>query len=313
MLFLNIVLFIIALIAIWFGAGLIVSATSKLSRKLKLSPFAFSFLFLGILTSIPEFSVGIQAVANNDAEIFVGNLLGGIVVLFLVIIPLLAVFGKGISLKHEFGTKVLLVTLGGILMPSFFVLDKKVTNLEGLILIICYAIVLYIAQRKNGIFNRENEKLLEAKAYSYLDILKILIGIILVFVSSNVIVDKTVYFGEVFSISEFYIGLLIIALGTNIPEISIATRSILSGKTEVAMGDYLGSASANTLLFGAFTLLNNGEVLTVNNFFITFLFIATALTLFFIFSVTSKYISRPYGLLLLIIYVAFVYFELLKR
>ena len=51
-------------------------------------------------------------------------------------------------------------------MPSFFVLDKKVTNLEGLILIICYAIVLYIAQRKNGIFNRENEKLLEAKAYS---------------------------------------------------------------------------------------------------------------------------------------------------
>ncbi len=79
---------------IWFGAGLIVTAASKFSQKLKLSPFAFSFVFLGILTSTPEFSVGLQAIADHDAEIFVGNLLGGIVVLFLVVIPMLAVFGK---------------------------------------------------------------------------------------------------------------------------------------------------------------------------------------------------------------------------
>lgn len=312
MIFINLLLFLTAFISIWFGAGLIISATSKFSKKLKLSTFAFSFVFLGILTSIPEFSVGIQAVANNDPEIFVGNLLGGIVVLFLVIIPLLAIFGKGVSLHHEFGTKTLLLVLGVILSPSIMILDKRVTNFEGLLLIVFYVSMLYVAQRKNGIFDRANEQLLEVKAYSYLDILKILFGIALVFVSSNIIVDKTFYFGEVFSISEFYIGLLVIALGTNIPEISIATRSVLSGKTDVAMGDYLGSATANTLLFGIFTLLNNGEVLTVNNFVMTFLFIATALTLFFIFFITRKFISRPYGILLLIIYTCFVIFELAK-
>ncbi|KXK10424.1 MAG: putative calcium/sodium:proton antiporter [Microgenomates bacterium OLB23] len=105
MLIANIVIYIISFIAIWYGAGLIIASITKFSTRLKLSPFTFSFVFLGILTSIPEFSVGLQAVVNGDPEIFVGNLLGGVVALFLLVIPLLAIFGKGISLKHELNKK----------------------------------------------------------------------------------------------------------------------------------------------------------------------------------------------------------------
>ena len=156
MFFVNILLYLISFFFIWFGAGLIVSSASKFSTKLRLSPFAFAFVFLGILTSIPEFSVGLQAVASNKPEIFVGNLLGGIVVIFLVIIPLLAIFGNGISLKHELDNKTLLATLGVILTPSIFILDKKVTTLEGAILVVFYLVLLFLVERKNGIFNRRN-------------------------------------------------------------------------------------------------------------------------------------------------------------
>src|SRR5205085_2055996 len=98
---LHLLTYIVSFVLLWIGSGLIVSAASKFSKRLRLSPFAFSFVFLGILTSIPEFSVGIQAVIDKNSEIYVGNLLGGIVVLFLVVIPLLAIFGNGISLRHE--------------------------------------------------------------------------------------------------------------------------------------------------------------------------------------------------------------------
>lgn len=306
----NLLIYIVSFVFIWLGSGLIVSSTSKFSRRLRLSSFAFSFVVLGLLTSTPEFSVGLQAVAGDEAEIFVGNLLGGIVVLFLVIIPLLAVFGNGVSLKHELGNKTLLAALGVILAPSIFILDKKVTNLEGVALIALYLALLVVVEIKHGIFDRTNNQLLNIKAYSYKEILKILLGIGIVFIASSVIVNKTIYFAGTFNVPVFYISLIVVALGTNLPEISLAIRSVLSGKKDIAMGDYLGSASANTLLFGIFTLLHNGEVLTVSSFAITFVFIATAVALFYFFSSTKKFISRRNGLILLGVYILFVTFEL---
>ncbi|MBP6882443.1 MAG: sodium:calcium antiporter [Candidatus Levybacteria bacterium] len=310
MVLVNLLLFIVAFVSIWLGSGLIVSSVSNFSSKLKLSPFAFSFVFLGLLTSLPEFSVGLQAVASHDAEIFVGNLLGGIIVLFLVIIPLLAIFGNGISLKNDLDSKTTFFTLAVILTPSLFTLDKKVTNLEGGILILLYGILLFVIERKNGIFNRENSKILNISAYSHKDLLKLIVGICVIFISSSIIVDKTVFFADMFNISAFYIGLLVIALGTDLPEMSLAIRSVISGKKDIAMGDYIGAAAASTLMFGIFTLLHNGEVLTSSAFLTTFIFILTALTLFFIFVKSKNFITRKQGILMFAVYIIFIFVEI---
>ncbi len=313
MVFINLFVYAISFLLIWVGSGLIVSGATKFSHKLRLSPFAFSFVFLGILTSIPEFSVGLQSVADNTPQIFVGNLLGGILVLFLVIIPLLAVFGRGVNLKHEMDNMTLVITLVTILAPSAFILDGKITIFEGIVLIIFYFIILFLVQRKNGIFDEDNSRLLNIKAYSYKDILKIIIGIGIVFFASNLLVEKTIYFANIFSTPSFYISLFIVALGTDLPELSLAVRSVISGNKEIAMGDYIGAASASTLLFGLFTLLNNGQVLATGNFMITFVFTLIALTIFYFFFRTKNYISKNQGLFLLGIYVLFIITELSVR
>lgn len=139
-----------------------------------------------------------------------------------------------------------------------------------------------------------------------------LLGIGVVFVSSSIIVDKTTYFAGIFNISAFYISLFVIALGTDLPEMSLAVRSVISGKREIAMGDYIGAGAASTLLFGIFTLLHSGDVLTDSNFIITFLFIIAALSLFYFFFRTKKYISRGNGLVLLGIYIIFIFVELTR-
>jgi cation:H+ antiporter len=308
----NLLLFTLAFVAIWWGAGLIISSTSKFSGKLRLSPFAFSFVFLGLLTSTPEFSVGLRSVSSHNPEIFVGNLLGGIIVIFLLIIPLLAIFGNGISLKQEMDKKSLLITLGVIFAPSLFILDKRVTNIEGAVLIILYFIMLFIVQRKDGIFDRANDRLLDLKSYSYRDLLKIVVGLAIVFVSSSIIVEKTLYFADLINISAFYLGLLVIALGTDLPELTLACRSVLSGKREIAMGDYMGAAAASTLLFGLFTILSHGEVITGTNFLATFIFIGIALILFLFLSVRKSYISRINGIVLLAVYIVFVVYEIFR-
>lgn len=307
--FLNSLIYIASFFLIWFGSGLIVSSTSKFSRRLRLSSFVFSFVFLGLLTSSPEFALGLQAVADNDPEIFIGNLIGGVVVLFLFVIPLLAVFGNGINLKNELENKTLVLTLLVILMPIITIIDKKVSSLEGLFLIVLYAILIFFVERKHGLFDKKNNGLFDIKSYSYKDILKIFIGIGLIFISSNIILNQTLFFADFFNIPAFYISLVILGLGTNLPELALAMRSAVAGKKDIAMGDYLGSAAANTFLFGLFTILVGGAVLTVNNFIVTFLFVASSLILFYFFYYTKKFISRINGFLMLGIYVLFVVVE----
>lgn len=306
---LNIAIYIISFFFIWYGSRLIIFSVSKFSRRLKLSPFAISFVFLGLLTSTPEFSVGLQAVADHNAPIFIGNLLGGIIVLFLMVIPLLAIVGNGISLKNELDHTTLLTALGVIMAPAIFILDRRVTNVEGGILIALYLLLLYIIERKNGIFDPNNSQIQDVKAYSYKDILKILVGIGIVFVSSNEIVDKTMIFSEVLHVPAFYISLLVISLGTNLPELSLAIQGAASGKKDIAMGDYLGSSAVNTFLFGLFTILHNGEILTISNYLVTFFFMAMAVSVFYFFVALKGSISRRDGLLMLALYVVFVVSE----
>lgn len=308
----DILFYIVSFITIWFGAGLIIKSIDKIARRLKLSSFAMSFFLLGILTSIPEIAISSSAIADHNPEIFVGTLLGGTVVIFLFIIPLLAILGKGIRISHDLSNSHILMTLLVLLIPALLVIDHKVTNLEGFFMVVLYFVLFYIIQKRHGIFDRDNTKIMEIKTYSFFDIAKVGLGIGIVFLSSQYIVKQTVIFSEALRVPIYYISLILLSIGTNLPELSLAIRSIVSGKKNIAFGDYLGSAAANTLLFGIFTLLNEGEVLTVNNFFITFLFTLTGLVLFYFFSKSQRFISVREGLILFGIYLLFVVYELSK-
>lgn len=313
MLVTNIFLYLLSFVAIWLGAGLIIRSVDRIARKLKLSTFAISFFILGILTSVPEIGVSFNAISEGRPDIFVGTLVGGVVVIFLFIIPLLAILGRGISINHQLSQRNLILTLAVIAVPSLLVIDQKVTNLEGAVMIIFYLILFYVIQRKHGIFDKRETEVLEMKAYSFKDLVKVASGIGLVFVSSDYIVDQTIVFSEVLKIPAFYISLVVLAIGTNLPELSLAVRAIISGKKDIAFGDYLGSAAANTLLFGIFTILNDGEVLTVNNFLTTAIFLVFGLGLFYFFSKSDKNITIKEGAILLGLYVVFLIYELSKE
>jgi len=308
----HILLYLTSFLAIWLGAGLIIKSVDRIAHRLKLSSFAMSFFLLGILTSIPEIAISATAVADHTPEIFVGTFLGGIVVIFLFIIPLLAILGKGIRINHDLSNTHILLTLFVLIAPAILVIDHKVTNLEGLFLIFIYIILFYVIQKKHGIFDQKNTRIMEIKTYSFFDITKVGLGVGLVFFSSQYIVSKTIIFSQILHIPTYYISLILLSIGTNLPELSLAIRSILSGKKDIAFGDYLGSAATNTLLFGIFTLINEGEVLTVNDFFITFLFTFVGLALFYFFSKSQRFISVREGVILLGVYLLFIGYEMSK-
>lgn len=311
MLALNILVFISSIVTIWIGADLIVKSVDRFSRKLKLSTFSISFFILGVLTSIPEMAVGLNAVAEKTPDIFVGNLIGGVTVLFLFAIPILAIVGKGIHISNELNSKTMIAAFVVMVLPAIMVLDRKVTNFEGLLVIVAYLILFYIIEHKHGILDHDQMNALEAKNFSTLDIFRVLLGAVLVFIAGQNLVDKTLHFGELLSVPTFYISLIILSLGTNIPELSLGLSSVASGKKDVAFGDYVGSACANSFIFGMLTLAGNGEIVTVNGFEITLFLLVVGLGLFFIFAKSGREVSRKEGFILLGVYVLFAIIELL--
>lgn len=305
---LNASVYILSFFAIWFGAGLIVSSVDKFARKLGLSSFAVSFFILGMLTSTPEFAVGLTAIAQNSPDVFVGNLIGGIPVIFLFIVPILAIIGNGVKFRDGFGPKRLLFAFIVMLAPAFFVIDKKISSSEALLFIILYLALLFIIETRHGLLDIKKAKLLNIRSYSMFDLIKIIVGIGIVFVASHVIVDKTVYFAKVLNLSLFYVSLIILSFGTNLPELSLAVKSAIVGKKDVAFGDYVGSGAANVFLFGLLTLLYAPPIATADNFLKTFILMATGLGVFYYFA-SSKGISRKEGFILLLFYIAFVVLE----
>lgn len=305
----NVIILLVSFSAILFGADLVVKSVDRFSHKLRISSFAISFFLLGLLTSIPELAVGLSAISEGKPEVFVGNLIGGVAIIFFLVIPLLAIFGNGVNINGELANGNLFYAMVAIFAPVFILLDRNITLLEGVFLIIVYTILFFFVERHKGVFDETHTSILHVHSYSFYDILKTLAGVIIVFISSNLIVDNILHMSEDLGLSTFFVSLFVLSLGTNLPEISLAVKSILLKKKDIAFGDYIGSAAANTLLFGVFTLVFGRTVFLDTGFVKTFILLLSGLTAFYLFSSSKHKITRKEGIVLLLFYVVFVIVE----
>lgn len=310
MLIISVILYFLSFFILWFGAGLIIKGVDELSKKISLSSFSVSFFVLGLLTSVPEFALGINSILLEDPEIFVGNLIGGGVTLLLLVIPFLSIINNGIKINHQLDEKNLIFSLLVVIAPVFFIADNLVTRTEGVFLIIIYLILVYFVEKKKGLFERITDELKNNKTHLFEDLIKILIGIIVVFLSSRFLVEKTVYFSSLLKIPLFLVSFLILPFGTNLPEISLAIRSIFAKKSEIAFGDYLGSAAANSFIFGFLTLLNGKRINVSRYSMITLILMLFSFFLFYLFSRSKNDISKDEARILLLTYLFFVLVEM---
>lgn len=311
MLLYHVLVYVFSFFAIWVGAGLAIKSVEDISRNLKLSTFAVSFLILGFFTSISEFSVGVNSVLASDPEIYVGNLIGASIVIFMFIVPLLALTGKGLTINKEFRGFNLLLSLIVITLPSLLAIDGTISMMDGLILVLMYFALVISVQTKVGFFNHvKHIKKSERKMLGQ-DIMKILLGIFMIFVASKFVVSETEYFANIFQVSPFLVSLLIISIGTNVPELSFVVRSFFTKSHQVAFGDYVGSAAFNGFLMGFLSILYGQAVQLTNSYLISLSFMAVGLTTFYFFAKSKNTVSKKEAVILLFIYVVFLSTEIL--
>ncbi len=306
----HLLLYLISFVGVWIGSGFVIRSIEALSRSIKVSSFAVSFLVLGFFTSISELSVGVNSILENDPEIYVGNLIGASVVLFLLVIPLLAIFGSSIHVAPEFRGFNLAASLLVVAVPAVAVMDGDVNATDGMISLVLFVFLLVSVQMRKGLIERIDnlKKGFAIKVKN--ELLKIVFGVVVVFVSSRFIVQETLYFASSLSVSPFLISLLMVSIGTNVPELSLVARSIFVRNHQVAFGDYVGSACFNTFLFGLLTKIYGQKFYLTNSYVVSLLFLIVGLIAFYFFAKSKNTISRFEGLILLLLYFLFLATEI---
>jgi cation:H+ antiporter len=301
---------ITAFVTLWIGSGFVISTIDRLAKRLRLSSFLVSFFLLGFATSTPELAVGITSLLKNQPQVFVGNYVGGALVILLFIIPILAIIGKGVDLKHHISPTHLLLTLSVIALPMLVTIDSKLTHQDAVICLAGYALLYFFVRPNKSMADRFHFHHLFKNKKITSDVIKVGFGISLVFIASNVIVSQTTILGDLLHLSPFIMGLFMLAFGTNMIEMSIAIRSVIMNKKAVAFGNYLGSAAFNTLLMGIMILPTNKNIAINNHTALTLSTFLIGLVLFFIFAKSKHTISRKEGFILITLYLTVAFAEI---
>jgi len=307
----HLIIYLLSFVGVWVGSGLAIKSVERLSRTLKVSSFAISFITLGFFTSIGELSVGLNSIIKNDPEIYVGNLIGATIVIFMLTIPLLAILGNSIRITPEFKGFNLAASLVVISLPVILAMDGRIGRTDSFSVLILFTLLLISVQSRRGLIEKLKSITPKPNIKLGKELVKIAFGLATIFISSRFIVEQTLYFSSLLHISPFLISLMVISLGTNIPELSLVLRSAFICNHQIAFGNYVGSAAFNTFLLGLLTLIYGNTVYLTNSYLISLLFLIFGLITFYYFARTKNTISRLEGVFLLLLYITFISTEII--
>ena len=226
------------------GADWFVDGASGIAVKLRIPQLVIGLTIVAMGTSAPEAAVSISAALKGSADITIGNIVGSNILNILIILGLasaivhIAVAKSTIRVDIPF---MLLIT--GVLLALGW--DATITLIDGLIMLLVFAAylgyMLYMA-KKGG---EEGEEIRDMNLWQAL--LYTVIGLVLIVWGADVAVDAATSLARIFGLSERFIGLTVVALGTSLPELVTSVTAARKGNADIAIGNIVGSNIFNIL------------------------------------------------------------------
>jgi cation:H+ antiporter len=300
----SIPILIVSLLLIGVLSDRIIRYVLVISKGLGLSEMAAGFVFLSVVTSLPELSVSALAAMSGEGGLSVGNVLGSNVANLTIIIGLAVFFSKtAVSLKGESQKELVQFLFISSIIPLFIVQRGTLSPVLGLVLLILFGYFSLVVSRKTG----KIESLEKVKKGDFaLAGLKFLVSVVLVILLSKLAVDSAIDIADSVGLAASVIGATVIGLGTSLPELATTIQALKKRLFGMALGNIFGSCITNvTLILGVSSLLSFSEVnvLAVEN--IMFYVLLSSLTMWYLVSVNER-VNRKAALVLCTIYILFV-------
>lgn len=296
-------LLILSLVALYFGADRLVKGSSSLALRAKISPLVVGLTVVAFGTSAPELVVSISSVLNGQGDIAIGNVVGSNIFNICIILGITAMIYPLQTKKQLIRIDIPLMILTSLVFVLFFWSGHLERWQGGLFVlgIISYLVFSFHMSRKE---QKEKEELQEQLPPWYINLSNIVIGLVILVLGSQLLVDNATIIARSMGVSEAVIGLTIVAAGTSMPELATSVVAALKKNPEIALGNAVGSNIFNILAIAGITsLIHPIEALSVN--YIDLL-VMLAVSLILLPLAWSRYrLSRGEGLFLVVSYIGY--------
>ena len=305
------ILLIIGLFLIVRAADVLVNASSSLALRFNVPKMLVALTIMAFGTCAPEVAISFQSVQNGDGQIAFANVIGSCIVNVFLIIGVAALIRpikvKHATIKKELPILFLITTVFAVLMLDRL-FDPFTRNVfsrpDGLVLLLFFSVfVSYLVGllRKGG-DNKGDEGI---KYGAFMSILLIILSLLVTIFSSDLIVENAVALANELNISKKIITMIIIVIGTSLPELVMTVTSARKGEFDMAVGNIIGTNIFNICVVLGLPVAIYGNVgLGGFNFVDIFVVFLSSLCLY-LFAKSEKVVSRKEAFIMICIFILY--------
>ena len=244
---LNIILLLVGLALIVFGADALVDGASSIARRAGISEFVIGLTIVGFGTSCPELVVSLTGAIQGNADISVGNVVGSNIFNTLLILGLTAVIAP-VGISHMNRVRDIPLCLVVTFIFAFLAIaGGSINRWEGIAFLVIFAAYMLFCFRTDRPAAPEaggEEKVRNI----WVAILLVLAGLGALALGGHLFVNKAVDLARALGVSDKFIAITLLAGGTSLPELATCIVAAAKKKDQLALGNILGSNVFNILL-----------------------------------------------------------------
>ena len=261
MIFLAVVLFFVGAILIIKGGDIFIDAAGWVSDVTGISRAVIGATIVSLATTSPEYFVSLIATIKGYNDLSIGNAVGSLIANLGIAFALLAIFTPGKIKDRLFGVKGIIMIVS-MIMLLFFCLNGTVSVIEGIVLLLLFAVSTFVNIR----YSKDGEEDRERKQTNPRDIVinvtKFIGGAAAIVFGSNLIVDNAQVIASAMGVSEAVIGLTIVAIGTSLPEIVTSVAAIIKKQNALSIGNIIGANILDaTLILSTGAFISGGNLI----------------------------------------------------
>lgn len=293
----DILIFIVSMGALIYGADYIIEESEKIALHFDISPFIIGATLVALGTSLPEMAVSMSASMQGSGDIAVANVIGSTIFNISLVLGAVFLIANSISPKRDLFAKDSAWSLFPILIFILMSIDGKLSKLDGFIFLVLMGAYLLFLIQSNQVEEPDLDD--EKENFAWIKTLILLvIGFVFVVGGANFAIESAGNIARDFGVSEWLIGLFLVAFGTSLPELTVAIKAAKANNADMAIGAIIGSNVANfTMVLGLSSIINPLNVDLNANFFD--IIAALIVSVMLVFITANKLYNKSAGIVLM--------------
>jgi len=303
----DFIMFVVCMSALIWGADLVIKESERIALHFNISEFIIGATLIAFGTSLPEMAASISASIKDQSDMAVANVLGSNIMNISLVLGFVFLIASKITPKRDLFFKDSAWLLFPVIVFPLMIIDGHLSRLDGFLLFAMMgAYIMFLMQSSKSEGIAEIDEDLKKDEFNWPKTLGLLFtGFIFVVVGADYAIESATNIARTFGISEWIIGLILIAFGTSLPELVVSVKAAKKGKADMSIGNIIGSNMANTSVVLGLAAIT--KPLTINLSSSLFdIFLMIGVTLMLVFITANRLYVKASGVMLLIVFAIFL-------